>query len=126
MGAIAFTPLAQGLLTDKYLGDGTADRAQQRSSLPQTTLSGRRASRRCAGSTSSRRSAARRSRRWRSSGCCAIRWSTSALIGASRTEQLDENLAALDGPAFTTEELEQIDALSDGIDVDLWAESTQL
>ena len=34
MGAIAFTPLAQGLLTDKYLGDGTADRAQQRSSLP--------------------------------------------------------------------------------------------
>ena len=39
MGAIAFTPLAQGLLTDKYLGDGTADRAQQRSSLPQTTLS---------------------------------------------------------------------------------------
>ena len=51
---------------------------------------------------------------------------TSALIGASRTEQLDENIAALDGPAFSTEELEQIDTLSDGIDVDLWAESTQL
>ena len=32
MGAIAFTPLAQGLLTGKYLGDGTAQRAQQRSS----------------------------------------------------------------------------------------------
>ena len=51
---------------------------------------------------------------------------TSALIGASRPEQLDENVAALDGPAFDTEELEQIDALSDGIDVDLWAESAQL
>ena len=50
----------------------------------------------------------------------------SALIGASRPAQLDENLAALDGPAFTTEELEQIDALSDGIDVDLWAESAEL
>jgi L-glyceraldehyde 3-phosphate reductase len=52
----------------------------------------------------------------------------SALIGASRTSQLDENIAALDGPAFTTEEIERIDALSDGIDidVDLWAESTQL
>ncbi len=47
----------------------------------------------------------------------------SALIGASRPSQLDENLAALDGPAFTTEEIERIDALSDGIDVDLWADS---
>jgi L-glyceraldehyde 3-phosphate reductase len=49
----------------------------------------------------------------------------SALIGASRPEQLDENLAALDGPAFTAEELERIDALSDSIDVDLWAESAR-
>ena len=49
----------------------------------------------------------------------------SALIGASRPAQLDENLAALDGPAFDAEELERIDALSDGIDVDLWAESAQ-
>ena len=42
---------------------------------------------------------------------------------ALRPAQLDENLGALDGPGFTTEELEQIDALSDGIDVDLWARS---
>jgi L-glyceraldehyde 3-phosphate reductase len=47
----------------------------------------------------------------------------SALIGASRPAQLDENLEALHGAAFSTEELERIDALSDGIDVDLWAES---
>jgi L-glyceraldehyde 3-phosphate reductase len=39
MGAIAFTPLAQGLLTDKYLGDGTAARAQKRGSLPDKPLS---------------------------------------------------------------------------------------
>ena len=37
-----------------------------------------------------------------------------------------ENIAALDGPAFSTEELEQIDTLSDSIDVDLWAESAEL
>lgn len=45
---------------------------------------------------------------------------TSALIGASRPEQLDENLAALSGPAFDTEELEQIDVIAAGID-QLWA-----
>jgi L-glyceraldehyde 3-phosphate reductase len=47
MGAIAFTPLAQGLLTDKYLGDGTAERAQKRGSLPDRR-SATRASRSCA------------------------------------------------------------------------------
>ena len=52
---------------------------------------------------------------------------TSALIGASRPSQLDENLAAVAGPAFDTEELEQIDALTDGVDLSpsgpIWADS---
>ena len=39
VGAIAFTPLAQGLLTGKYLADGTAERAQKRGSLPDKPLS---------------------------------------------------------------------------------------
>src|SRR5690606_16875467 len=39
LGAIAFTPLAQGLLTSKYPADGTAQRAQQRASLPGERLS---------------------------------------------------------------------------------------
>jgi L-glyceraldehyde 3-phosphate reductase len=47
-------------------------------------------------------------------------------MGASSIEQLDENLAALTGPAFDTDELERIDALSDVIDVNLWAESSKL
>ncbi len=125
MGAIAFTPLAQGLLTAKYLGDGKADRAQKRSSLPQTTLSGH-------GLSMLRSLDVIAKGRGQTLAQMAIQWVlrdpvvTSALIGASRTEQLDENIAALDGPAFSTEELEQIDTLSDGIDVDLWAESTQL
>jgi L-glyceraldehyde 3-phosphate reductase len=124
LGAIAFTPLAQGLLTDKYLGDGTADRAQQRSSLPQSTLSAK-------GLATVRGLDVIADERGQSLAQLALQWVlrdrvvASALIGASRPEQLDENLAALEGPEFTVEELERIDALSDGIDVDLWAESAQ-
>lgn len=125
IGAIAFTPLAQGLLTSKYLEDGTADRAQQRSSLPKASLSEK-------GLATLRGLDVIAQERGQTLAQMAIQWVlrdpvvASALIGASRPAQLDENLAALDGPGFTGEELERIDALSDGIDVDLWAESTQL
>ncbi|MFG6401954.1 MULTISPECIES: L-glyceraldehyde 3-phosphate reductase [unclassified Microbacterium] len=124
MGAIAFTPLAQGLLTDKYLGDGRAQRAQKRSSLPDNALSHR--------SIAALRSLNLIAKeRGQSLAQMAIQWVlrdptvASALIGASRTEQLDDNLAALSGPAFDTEELERIDAVSDAIDVDLWADSAR-
>lgn len=50
----------------------------------------------------------------------------SALGGASSTQQLDENLAALNGPEFDAEELSRIDALSVSIDVNLWAQSSAL
>ncbi len=122
MGAIAFVPLAQGLLTGKYLADGTAQRAQDRSSLP-----GRRLSENALAALRSLDVIAKE--RGQTLPQLAIQWVlrdpvvASALIGASRPEQLDENLAALSGPAFTTEELERIDAVSDSIDVDLWAES---
>ncbi|KJL39219.1 L-glyceraldehyde 3-phosphate reductase [Microbacterium terrae] len=122
MGAIAFTPLAQGLLTDKYLGGGPADRAQKRWSVPDRNLSEKGLSRLRGLDVIAKE-------RGQSLAQMAIQWVlrdpvvASALIGASRPAQLDENLAALNGPAFTTEELERIDALSDGIDVDLWAES---
>ncbi len=123
MGAIAFTPLAQGLLTDKYLGDGDADRSQKRSSLPDRQLTDEAL-------------AALRSldviakERGQTLAQMALQWVlrdetvASALIGASRTSQLDENLAALNGPAFDTAELERIDALSEAADVDLWRASS--
>lgn len=125
LGAIAFTPLAQGLLTDKYLGDGTAERAQKRGSLPDGAL-GEDALRRLRGLNDIARE------RGQSLAQLALQWTlrnpvvVSALIGASRTEQLDENIAAVDGPALTDDELARIDELSGGIDVDLWAVSTQL
>jgi L-glyceraldehyde 3-phosphate reductase len=122
MGAIAFTPLAQGLLTDKYLGGGPADRAQKRRSLPDAPLTDE-------GLATLRALDVIARERGQSLAQMAIQWVlrdpvvASALIGASRPAQLDENLEALHGAAFSTEELERIDALSDGIDVDLWAES---
>ncbi|MDX2375857.1 L-glyceraldehyde 3-phosphate reductase [Microbacterium sp. LRZ72] len=125
LGAIAFTPLAQGLLTDKYLGDAPAERAQKRWSFPDKSLSER-------GIATLRGLDVIAKERGQSLAQMALQWVlrddvvASALIGASRPEQIDENIAALAGPAFDTEELERIDGLSDGIDVDLWAESSTL
>jgi L-glyceraldehyde 3-phosphate reductase len=125
LGAIAFTPLAQGLLTDKYLGDGRAQRAQKRSSLPAAALPHPAIS-------ALRGLNLVAKERGQTLAQMAIQWVlreptvASALIGASRVEQLDDNLAAVDGPAFDEEEIERIDALSDVIDVDYWAESSRL
>ena len=125
MGAIAFTPLAQGLLTDKYLDDGTAQRAQKRRSLSDRPLSDE-------GLRILRSLNEIAKERGQSLAQLALLWTlrdpvvTSALIGASRPEQLDENIAALDGPGLTDQELARIDALSDGIDVDLWAPSSSV
>jgi len=121
IGAIAFVPLAQGLLTSRYLEDGTSPRSQQRDSIPgskltDSALAGLRALDVIARD------------RGQSLAQMALQWVlrdgvvASALIGASRPEQLDENLAAVDGPAFATEELEQIDVIAAGIGP-LWAET---
>lgn len=125
VGAIAFTPLAQGLLTDKYLGDGTAQRAQKRGSLPDAPLSDDAVQ-----TLRSLNDIAKE--RGQSLAQLALQWTlrdsvvASALVGASRPAQLDENIAALDGPAFSDQELARIDELSGSIDVDLWASSTEL
>ncbi|MBO9624849.1 MAG: L-glyceraldehyde 3-phosphate reductase [Microbacterium sp.] len=125
LGAIAFTPLAQGLLTDKYLGDGTADRAQKRGSLPDAPLTDE-----AVATLRGLNEVARE--RGQSLAQMALQWTlrnpvvASALIGASRPEQLDENIAAVNGPVFAAEELARIDELSGAIDVNLWAKSSDL
>ncbi|MGZ0710346.1 aldo/keto reductase (plasmid) [Coraliomargarita sp. W4R53] len=124
MGAIAFTPLAQGLLTDKYLAGGPADRAQERSSLPGKTVSEKGLAGLRGLDTIARergQSLAQMALQWVLRDCVVA----SALIGASRPAQIDENMAALAGPAFAVEELEQIDALSESIGSDVWAGSGQ-
>lgn len=131
LGAIAFTPLAQGLLTDRYLGDGTADRAQQRRSLSDNPLSDE-ALQNLRGLGDIARE------RGQSLAQMAIQWVlrdgvvASALVGASRTEQLDENIAAVNGPEFSSDEIARIDALTktgalaNVSDVTRWSVSSDL
>lgn len=123
MGAICFTPLAQGLLTDKYLKDGTAVRAQKRGSLAEEPVD-------AAGLQTLRDLNAIAQERGQTLAQMALQWTlrnpvvASALIGASRPEQLDENLQATDGPAFTEDELSQIDAVTKPIAANPWVKST--
>ncbi|MGW8481626.1 L-glyceraldehyde 3-phosphate reductase [Microbacterium sp. NPDC055903] len=125
LGAIAFTPLAQGLLTDKYLGGGEADRAQKRRSISDDPLGD-------GGLEILRGLNEVAGERGQTLAQMALQWTlrdpvvASALIGASRVSQLEENVEALDGPDFTAEQLARIDSLSHGIDVDLWAKSSRL
>ena len=119
LGAIAFSPLAQGLLTSKYLGDGPAERSQQRNSLPTKGITADARTRLQRLDTVARE-------RGQSLAQMSLQWIlrdavvTSALVGASSTAQLDENIAAASGPAFSAEELAEIDRLSDEGNANIW------
>ncbi|MFG2648993.1 L-glyceraldehyde 3-phosphate reductase [Streptomyces sp. NPDC048436] len=112
MGCISFVPLAQGLLTNKYLkGIPEGSRATQGKSLDPELLSDE-VVRRLNGLNDI---AARRDQ---SLAQLALNWvlrderMTSALIGASSVKQLEENVAALAGPKLTDEELAEIDTFA--------------
>jgi L-glyceraldehyde 3-phosphate reductase len=110
-GVIAFTPLAQGLLTDKYLNGVPADArvnrpgggSLQASHLSEANIAHVRALNEIA------------KRRGQSLAQLALAWTlrdprvTSALIGASRPEQIIENVGALKNLSFSAEELAEID-----------------
>jgi L-glyceraldehyde 3-phosphate reductase len=124
MGCIAFTALAQGLLTDRYL-DGVPEdsRAAREDSsmtgLDEDVLQRVRALNDIA------------TRRGQKLAQLALQWAlrdprvTSLVIGASSVEQLDTNLDALDGPPLTQEDLDEIDKYAIESGVNLWAEQTQ-
>lgn len=124
MGSIAFTPLAQGLLTDRYLGDEPVDRAGGRSSFDAGLARTHRDRLRALADIARERD--------QSLAQMAIAWvlrpgaATSALIGASRVEQLDENVAAVANTVFSDEEIAAIDELTGGdhdARIDLWGGS---
>ncbi len=127
LGLIAFTPLAQGLLTRKFLDDPHAHHASHRYSFDENHLSEANLRR-------VRALAEIAERRGQTLAQFAIAWLlrgrnvTSVLIGASSTAQLDENLAALTQTSFTAEELAEIDAITaeDGDAVNIWAQSSDL
>ncbi|MFD3549917.1 L-glyceraldehyde 3-phosphate reductase [Streptomyces sp. NPDC058655] len=112
MGCISFAPLAQGLLTGKYLkGIPEGSRASQGKSLDPDLLSDE-VLRRLAGLNEIA------ARRGQSLAQLALTWvlrderMTSALIGASSVRQLEENVAALDGVPLSEAELTEIDSLA--------------
>jgi L-glyceraldehyde 3-phosphate reductase len=126
LGSIAFTPLAQGLLTDKYLGDPTARPSGGRSSLLDHHLSEDNLDR-------LRRLNAVAQRRGQTLAQLAIAWLlreggvTSVLLGASSTAQLDENLGALSSTAFDDAELAEIDEITQGESgINIWSVSSDL
>ncbi|MCX4964514.1 L-glyceraldehyde 3-phosphate reductase [Streptomyces sp. NBC_00654] len=122
MGCISFVPLAQGLLTDKYLkGIPAGSRATQGKSLDPSLLSDE-VIRRLNGLDGIAR------RRGQSLAQLAIGWvlrdsrMTSALIGASSVGQLEQNVAALAGPPLSAEELTEIDTFAvDTAGTNIWA-----
>ncbi|MCX4643461.1 MULTISPECIES: L-glyceraldehyde 3-phosphate reductase [unclassified Streptomyces] len=113
MGCISFVPLAQGLLTDKYLkGIPEGSRATQGKSLDPGLAGDSEVIRRLNGLNDIAQ------RRGQSLAQLALNWvlrderMTSALIGASSVRQLEENVAALAGPKLTDEELSEIDSFA--------------
>lgn len=124
MGCIAFTPLAQGLLTGKYLHEvpqgsrATAGKSLLPEFLNETTRERLRALDGIA------------KRRGQTLAQMAIAWvlrdprMTTALIGASRPEQIDENVGALARLDFSPDELAEIDRYAVDSNINLWAASS--
>jgi L-glyceraldehyde 3-phosphate reductase len=124
IGCIAFSPLAQGMLTDRYLGgvpEGSrASRPGTLSTdmLSEANLSKLRELNRIAGD------------RGQTLAQMAIAWVlrdervTSALIGASSVAQLEQNVAALDNRSFSPEELAEIDRYATESNLNIWAASS--
>jgi L-glyceraldehyde 3-phosphate reductase len=125
-GCIAFSPLAQGMLTDKYLSGVPAGSraAVSGSSLEQAWLSEDNLEQiRVLNEIADGRG--------QSLAQMAIAWTlrdrrvTSALIGARNVEQLDQNLDALHRLEFTADELVAIDQSVSDAGIDLWAPSRE-
>ncbi|MER6994301.1 L-glyceraldehyde 3-phosphate reductase [Streptomyces sp. NPDC000410] len=122
MGCISFVPLAQGLLTNKYLtGIPEGSRASQGKSLDPNLLSDE-VLRRLNGLNEIAQ------RRGQSLAQLALTWvlrdarMTSALIGASSVGQLEENVAALSGSPLSEDELKEIDTFAvDTAGTNIWA-----
>ncbi|GHG99790.1 L-glyceraldehyde 3-phosphate reductase [Streptomyces lanatus] len=122
-GVIGFTALAQGLLTGRYLeGVPAGSRATQGKSFDETWLTDDM--RRRLGALNDIAA-----RRGQSLAQMALAWAlrdqrvTSLVIGASRAEQLEQNVAALENLDFTDEELAEIDKYATDGGVDLWRDA---
>jgi L-glyceraldehyde 3-phosphate reductase len=124
VGCIVFSPLAQGVLTDRYLhGVPEGSRASRPGSLSADMLSEENLAKvRALNEIAARRG--------QTLAQLAIAWTlrdprvTSALVGASSVAQLEDNLGALDNLAFDDEELAEIDRYATEGGLNLWATSS--
>jgi L-glyceraldehyde 3-phosphate reductase len=126
IGCIGFSPLAQGMLTDRYLGGiPEGARASRESTLSpalltEETMSKVQALNQIAG------------RRSQTLAQMALAWTlrdprmTSTLAGASSVAQLEENVAALERLDFSGEELTEIDRYATESNINLWAQSSSV
>ena len=126
VGCIVFSPLAQGMLTDRYLhGIPKGSRASRNATLSPSlltdeTLEKVRALNELA------------SQRGQSLAQMALAWTlrdprvTSALAGASSVEQLEANVSALERLDFSEDELAEIDKYATDSDINLWARSSSV
>jgi L-glyceraldehyde 3-phosphate reductase len=125
VGCIGFSPLAQGMLTDKYL-DGvpqgsraTRPYALGREMLTEETLAKIRSLNEIA------------ARRGQTLAQMALAWTlrdprmTSTLVGASSVAQLEDNVASLEQLDFTEDELEEIDRYATESELNIWARSSE-
>jgi L-glyceraldehyde 3-phosphate reductase len=125
MGCITFSPLAQGMLTDRYLdGIPEGSRASRDASLSpdlltEETMAKVRALNEVA------------ARRGQSLAQMALAWTlrdprvTSTLIGASSVAQLEDNVGAIAQLGFGDDELAEIDRHATESDINLWAASSR-
>jgi L-glyceraldehyde 3-phosphate reductase len=125
VGCIVFSPLAQGMLTDKYLqGIPEDSRASRPWSLSQDLISDEALEKiRALNDIAARRR--------QTLAQMALAWVlrdarvTSAVIGASSVEQLEDNVAALENLEFSDEELDEIDRYATESDINIWAASSE-
>jgi len=125
IGAIVFSPLAQGLLTDRYLnGIPPGSRASHPGSLSQEMLTSE-----TLGKVRALNELAQR--RGQTLAQMALAWTlrdprvTSTLVGASSVAQLEQNVGALDKLQFSHDELAEIDRHATDSRINLWAASSK-
>jgi len=124
VGCITFSPLAQGLLTDRYLnGVPAGSRASLEGSFSQEMLTEQ-----TLGKVRALNQMAQG--RGQTLAQMALAWTlrdprvTSTLVGASSVAQLEQNVGALDKPDFSADELREIDRHATDSGINLWAASS--
>jgi L-glyceraldehyde 3-phosphate reductase len=125
VGCIVFSPLAQGMLTDRYLdGIPEGSRASRDGSLSPSLIDEQALAKIKALNEIA-------ARRGQTLAQLALAWTlrdprvTSTLVGASSVEQLEANVAALEKLDLTEDELAEIDRYATDADINLWAASSR-